>query len=304
MAAATSPLRTTGAAVLVVLGCILAVVSVLAVWGRDQVLDTDSYLATVGPLASNRVVQDDVATRVTAVIDRRIDAAAEKRLPKGAHVPRPVNAAVHKLVADQAHSYVRSSAFQTLWVTANRAGHTQLVKALTGQGAVSVESGRLTLDLSPVVRAVRDRLVAAGVHVVALLPPITLVVDIGDASRLETARTVVHRLDQAAFVLPIVALTLLAGAVLLARRRRRALIWTGVAVAATMLVLLLGIRLGSGVATDRLSSSTGSYDLVHALYHDLTRTLVRSTAVVAALALVVVLAAFAAGFVRKSSPDR
>lgn len=285
-------LRQGGSLVAAVLGCLLAIVSVVTVWARAQVLDTDRYLATVAPLASSRVVQDDVAARVTTAIDRRLDA-----------LPRHVGAAVHRLVADQAQEIVRSEAFHALWVSANRVGHSQLVHALTGedQGVVSTDSGRLTLDLGPVVQAVRDRLVQAGVKVVGLLPPITLVVDLGDARRLETARTVVRRLDRAAFWLPVGTLALLGAAVALAGRRRRAVALACAGVAVAMLVLLLAVRLGSGPVTHRLATSAGSAELVRELYRHLTAGLVRGTVVVAAVAA---LAAVVAGLLGLSRRPR
>lgn len=51
--------------ILVVLVCILAPVSVLAVWLHSTVLDTDQYVATVAPLAHKPAVQEAIATRVT-----------------------------------------------------------------------------------------------------------------------------------------------------------------------------------------------------------------------------------------------
>ena len=39
------------------LACILAVVSVLVVFARNEVLNTDAYVSTVAPLASNPAIQ-------------------------------------------------------------------------------------------------------------------------------------------------------------------------------------------------------------------------------------------------------
>ena len=52
-------------ALLVVLGCVLAPLSVLSVWMKSTVLDTDTYVSTVAPLANNSDVQNAIATRVT-----------------------------------------------------------------------------------------------------------------------------------------------------------------------------------------------------------------------------------------------
>ena len=44
--------------VLVVLGCVLAPLSIHSVWIYNTLLNTDQYVATVGPLAKNPEVQD------------------------------------------------------------------------------------------------------------------------------------------------------------------------------------------------------------------------------------------------------
>ena len=44
-------------ALLVVVGCVLVPISLSAVWVRNTLLDTDHYVSTVGPLASNAQIQ-------------------------------------------------------------------------------------------------------------------------------------------------------------------------------------------------------------------------------------------------------
>lgn len=276
-----------------VLGCLLSVVSVVAVWARGQVLDTDRYVATVAPLASDPVVQDAVAARVTAVIDQHVDAFARSGLPKGTH-GLPVAAVAHQVVQQETLAYVRSPAFRTLWVTVNTVGHRQLVHVLTGRGSepVSVESGQLVLDLGPVVAAVRDRLAGAGQRWVRVLPTITLVVDLGNAGRLQKARTAVRWLDALAFWLPFVTVALLAAAVVLARRRRGAMLWACGGVLVAMVALLLAVRLGSSVVPHHVPRADVSRAVVRAMYRALTRTLRRDAvgvAIVAAAAGAIVL---------------
>src|SRR5271167_2954298 len=59
--------------VLVVLACLLAVVSVLVVFARNQLLNTDAYVSTVAPLATNPAIQTQVATRVSDELIARTD---------------------------------------------------------------------------------------------------------------------------------------------------------------------------------------------------------------------------------------
>jgi hypothetical protein len=289
--------------VLAVLGCLLSIVAVVAVWGRNQVLDTDRYLATVEPLASDEVIQDEITAKVTAAIQERLDSEALVRRylrPRSAPLISSFAGALDQLVETQTKAFVHSEAFQRLWVAVNRGAHDELVRVLTGHDSptVSVDDGRLTLDLTVVVQAVRDRLLQAGLEFVARMPPIALVVDIADARGLESARTAVRWLDRAADWLPVVALALLGSAVLLAQRRRRAtLLVLGGLVGAMVLTLLL-VRIGSSVAADHVPASAATPDAVHAYYDGVTRLLRRGATVVGLLALAGALALLAIGRAR------
>src|SRR6476620_2345622 len=53
--------RGAGSGLLLTLGCGLAVLSLLALWLRGTLLNTDRYVSTVAPIAANPAVQDAVA---------------------------------------------------------------------------------------------------------------------------------------------------------------------------------------------------------------------------------------------------
>src|SRR4051794_41566542 len=52
---------------------LLAPLSVVATWAHRQVSDTDRYVATVAPLASDPAVQDAIADRITTEVLTYID---------------------------------------------------------------------------------------------------------------------------------------------------------------------------------------------------------------------------------------
>src|SRR5690242_18695889 len=83
--------RSVLSATLAVLGVLLCVVSLFAVWSRNQILNTDRYLTSVVPLASDPAIQDEVATKVAAAINDRLDAEdlARNALPGRAQVLAP-----------------------------------------------------------------------------------------------------------------------------------------------------------------------------------------------------------------------
>jgi len=296
---------------LAVLGCILAIVSVFAVWGRNQVLNTDRYLATVVPLAAEPAIQDEIATKVSAAIIAKLDASdrAKEVLPTQAgFLATPIGDAVNTMVTKRTTQFVHSDSFQKLWRELNRVGHQQLVDILNGSGdkALAVSGGKLQLDLGKVVDAVKTRLVDAGLTIVAAMPPITLVVDIADAQGVEKARTVVHRLDQVANILPFVALACLAGAAALSRRRLRssALVLEGLM--ASMVLVRLLVAAGVKVAVDGVSADAASPEAVRAFYAQMTARMQEGVVLVgllaAAVAAVLVAIAPIRGAVAHRSP--
>src|SRR4051794_35891911 len=54
--------------ILVAMFCLSTVLSVLATWARFQIDDTDRYVRTVAPLASDPAIQAAVSTRVSTEI--------------------------------------------------------------------------------------------------------------------------------------------------------------------------------------------------------------------------------------------
>ena len=149
--------RSAGISIILVLSVICLVLTPVVVWGRNLLLNTDRYVQTVEPLASNPGVQNTVIAAVDAQFQGRIDlkSVLDPVLPPRAAqvlVP-PLQSAADSLVNTVTTKFVQSDAFKTLWQTVNRVAHTQINYLLTGQGpknaALRVASnGDVTLDLS------------------------------------------------------------------------------------------------------------------------------------------------------------
>ncbi|CAM5326908.1 hypothetical protein SALBM311S_11994 [Streptomyces alboniger] len=77
--------RSTGSVLLILLAALLSLLAVVAVLGEQHRADTDRYVATVGPLASNPDVQKAVTARVTTAVLAQVDVEAlVKELEKAA----------------------------------------------------------------------------------------------------------------------------------------------------------------------------------------------------------------------------
>src|SRR4029453_13758779 len=59
--------------VMLVVFCVAMVLSVPAIWVRNQIDDTDRYVRTVAPLGSDPAIQAALANRVTAQISALLD---------------------------------------------------------------------------------------------------------------------------------------------------------------------------------------------------------------------------------------
>jgi hypothetical protein len=294
--------RTTAVIVLMVLGIVCLTLSPVAIWGRNLVLNTDRYVETVQPIAKDPGVQQAIITQVNEQIDSHLDVQGliTQALPgrAGTLLGPPLNSAIDGLVNTIVTRFVQSSAFLTVWTTVNRAAHQEIVTLLTGERFkdVSVDSsGRVTLNLGPIIAAVKSRLVAAGLGVASNIPPISTTLQIAEVKGLTSAQKLVRLLNHVADWLPWIGLALVAGSVALAQHRRQALIRSMLGVAGGMVVLGIALIIGraiylNGVPPDVLPNSTAEN-----LFNTVVRFLRDGIRLVLLVALLIALVAWWSG---------
>ncbi|WP_112466693.1 hypothetical protein [Streptomyces triticisoli] len=298
-------------ALVIVLACILAPLAAVASWAAAEVDDTDRYVATVTPLASDPAVQAAAANRVTNALMQHIDlktlledvAPADRpRLEKAlGRLANPLEDAVRGFVHNKAQDVIASDAFQRFWVDANRAIHTAVDKALTGSGgAVKITNQAVTIDLAPVVDRVKQRLVNDGMTVAARIPEVHTDFTVLRSDNLGTLKTYLRLLRIAGFWLPVLAVLLVVAGVLLAVHRRRVLVAAVLGVGFAMLMLGLGLTVFREVYLNGLPA-TVSHPAAEAVYDTLTRYLRTAVRSVVALAVVIALAAWLTGRGRRAT---
>ena len=248
------------AGVLIVVAAILAPLSVVAIWAHDEISDTDRYVETVAPLASDPAVQDAISARITeeifsrldvkAITQDAVDALASRGLPPAAvtslkALATPLSSGVRSFVAEKVDALVKSPQFEEAWVTANREAHAQVVAVLTGElenSAVSVEGKTISVNLATVIDTVKSRLEDEGFGLASRIPSVDAQFTIVQSVDITKAQNYFRLLTGVARGLPILALVLLAGAVAIGRSRRRTLVVGALAVAASMLLLGLALN--------------------------------------------------------------
>lgn len=271
-------------------------VALVGTWARTTLLDTDDWVRTVSPLASDPRVQAAVGERVADDVVAALpldDVAGWLPGALGDDAAAGVERRVGDVVRERTAGAVGSDAFAAAWVLVNRTFHGQLVGLLRGDpGAVGQvdAQGRLLLDLSDVADTVRGAVVAAGVPD-RLVPHVTVVVPVLDGGTTARLQDTVGRAERAATWAPWLAVVAAVGAVALARRRARALAWVAGVVVLGVGAVLLGVRVvRAGVLAGPAAAFLG--DPVTALVVDhVTVGLVTAAWWVGGAGLVVMLAA-------------
>ena len=300
------------ATLLIVVGCLLAPLSVVAVWTRNQVSDTDRYVATVTPLARDPAIQQAIADQVTARVlayldvpgltNQVVDALAERGLtPLLASQLRalagPITSGLEGFTHDQVVRVVQSDAFANAWAQANRVVHDELVKALTGEGdgAVTVSGDTVSLNLAPIIAVVKQRLVGQGVALAARVPEVDASFVLFQSEGISRAQRAFGLLNTLGVWLPIIAIVLLVTGVYVAADHRRALVGAGAGLAASMVLLALGLAVFRSIYLDNVPATVLPHDAAAVLYDTIVRFLRTGLRTVLVLALVVTAGAFLTG---------
>jgi hypothetical protein len=299
------------AAVLIVIGCVLAPVSVLAVWAANEVSNTGRYVATMEPLIHDPAIQNALTDKITAQITTRLNvtsrtdqAAAElssRGLPRLSALLKSeapaIASGVTGFVHSEVHKIVTGPRFAQAWVQANTLVHQQLVKALSGQGSssVSVKNGQVVLGLGPFIDVVKQDLVKRGFTLVSNIPAVNPTLTLFSAKYLVKAQTGYRLINDLKIVLPVLTLLLLALGVFAARGRRRALIGAGLGLAASMLVLAAGLLIFRGIYLNSVPTSKLPADAAAALFDALVAFIKQGLRTVLVAGLVVAAGAFLAG---------
>lgn len=313
--------------ILVALTVIVFTVTVPAVWGARTVLNTDRYVATVGPLAEDPAVQASIATKLTDQVflalnvEGTLSSVLGEIGERATVLAAPLTNAVKGFVQEQVLKVVQSDAFQTFWVRANTFVHTQVVAILRGDdGAVTVREGKVLLNLLPLVNLALGSIQRVASDLVGsdvTLPTIqegeapnesitkleqALGVDLPDSygqlvvydtEDLAALQQAVSTLERLLVLLLVLIPVLVAASLWVSTRRRRTLIQ----LAAGAAVGLVVVRRIAIISRDSLFEriDTQRFPSVRVLTNELMESLFRTTAVLLAIVLLTLLIALITG---------
>ena len=195
------------------------------------------------------MITDYVAIKATDVLFEKVDVQGRLETalpPKASFAAAPVANQVHGFVQDQFKTLLRSTWFQQAWDKANRRLHSSLVTFLEGnQLPAGQKAQEIAIKLNPVLEKGITQLHKKGITVfdplqAKLKNATNLSVTVASKPQVKTVRGVFHLAKTLGWVVPLVALVLIIGAVAVAVDRRKTLLRLAVGVSiATIVVLAL-----------------------------------------------------------------
>ena len=298
--------------ILVVLGVLLAPVALVSAWAVDEFTDTDRFVETFGPLASDPGVQRVVAAQVTTLITDQVDVPAltaplfeglgETLPPVAGLALGPleglVNTGITQLIGGTVDRVVESDAFAAVWETALRASHSQLVGALEGDPNTALtigDEGTIGIALGPIVATVQSALVDNGVTIASAIPEVDRTIALVKSESIATVQTAYRLAHAVAAWLPWLVVALIVGGVLLLGAGIRSIVGSAAGIALVMGLLVAGLAIGRAFVIDTVASTDLPVDVAQTLFHQLLGRVYTGAVTFAVIGLLIAVAAWLVG---------
>ncbi|GHH70624.1 hypothetical protein GCM10018793_04950 [Streptomyces sulfonofaciens] len=250
---------------LITVACLLVPLATVSAWALNDIADTDTYVATMEPLASDTAVKEDVADAVTEAIMTYVSRTGRSGGSSGDR--GPLHGGVETFVNDAVRSFTGTKAFRAAWNAANRATHDAVVRELRGG-----HGDEVGFDLAPISAHIKQQLLDDSVPFAEHIPVEHTDVTLLGPKDLAVSRKGFRMLQVMGLWLPVAAVGCAVGGVAAAVRRRRAVLATALGVALGAAVLLGTIAVGRGLALGDLPPDV-SRAAAGAVYDALTRSL-------------------------------
>lgn len=169
---------------------------------------------------------------------------------------------VKSFISSTVTKVVESDQFANLWVQANTELHTDLNRALSGQGTGSVQlvNDQIVLNVGDVVAKVKDKLIAEGFTAAEKIPTVNTTMVLYQSSSLARLQTAYNLLNTVGYWLPLVAVVLALLGIFLNTDTRKTLIGFGIGLTIAMLFGAAAYAVGRTIVLNELppGSSTAA----------------------------------------------
>jgi hypothetical protein len=242
--------------VLVVLGSVLAFLSVFAIWTERQALNTEDWVNTSGRLIQNSTIREAVANYLVDQLYENVDIEQELKsiLPgETKQLAGPAAGGLRGVAGNGAEEILKTSTAQGLWQEANRTAHEQLLEVLEEKGGtVSTEEGEVSLNLGSLVTNLAGQ-VGIGEKLAEKLPPDAGQITILRADQLKTAQNIVVAVKGLALILSLLTFLCFGLAIYLSREGRWVtVLFCGVGLVAAGFAVIVAREVAGGIVVNQL----------------------------------------------------
>jgi hypothetical protein len=241
---------------LVVLGSLLAFLSVFAIWTERQALNTNDWVDTSGKLIQNEKVRSAVSQYLVDQLYENVDIEQELEdiLPgETKQLAGPVSGGLRQVAGGGAEQVLQSTTAEELWKDANRAAHEQLLAVLENKKeAVSTAEGNVTLNLGSLVTNLANQ-VGIGSKLAEKLPPDAGQITILRSDQLKTAQDIAVGIKGLALVLSLLTLLAFGLAIYLSRDGRWVtVLFCGIGLVAAGFLVIVFRSVAGGIVVNQL----------------------------------------------------
>ena len=255
----------------VILACLLAVISIYAVFLQRTLLDTERYTANMHEIIKEPAVKQAVSQYATdeLFIALKVQERISDLLPEKAKiVAAPATLWLRGFTQQEIQALLETKQFEDIWTKVNKAAHEEMVAVLRGEGKnVKVSNeGAAYIDLMPIVRNLALEF-TKGTKIYGLVKKIpegvvgptlkaglskALGVELPDdfgqlvilkPEQLSQARQVVYTLDMAATWMPFASVLFFALALTASVDRRRTTMQLGLGLIAAAALAVLASKI-------------------------------------------------------------
>jgi hypothetical protein len=292
---------------LVVLGTVLLLVSVLAVWVNRLALQTDTWVDTSDELLQDDEIRSVLAARLTDELYSSVDVAEQLQaiLPPAADpLAGPAAAGLREFTERRANIFLARPRVVAAWSEANRLAHEQFVRIVEGESAaLETEGGNVVLVLRPLLADLATQ-VGLG-EVAGRLPADAGSIVVMEEDQLDAVQTLMRILDLVGTWLWVLVLICWALAVYLSPGRRlttlRGIAWGLLFVGLAVLAIL---RLATTFVTGSLVKVESNRPAAESVLDIVTALLRTSAWALVAIGVLLVIGTWLAGPGRRATAFR
>ncbi len=276
----------------------LLVTGNLVFWAGNTLVDTNRYVAAVGPLIQKPEIQSAIASYTTTQIFNNVDVnsyVTSVLPPKAAFLAPQLTSQLRDYTQKTIQSTLQNPKVQSYWYSSLTKRHNAIItfsKSYEGNG---------TIEVSDIYSQLSQRLNGTNLSFLAnkKLPPKVGSIQVATVGWLPVVHKLANKIGLYQFLTTVLFLGFSALTVLLARRKRRMLIQLTSVFAISMLVSLLSVSIAKGYVVHQVAPAYQS--AVQVAYDTVLHGFVTQTVTILALAAFVVIVAWISGPYKSAS---